>query len=126
MITTHVPGNWVPDKWSRGGKVAYKGETKCNWRRRMSNDGKQIVRLIQYKGKMILQNAVMLGAEDEQQQEGEEDQEQEGAAAEEAEEEADEPPPPAEDPSKAKKGKGKKTPEAEAPQDAPRPKRAIR
>ena len=21
MISTHVPGNWVADKWSRGGKV---------------------------------------------------------------------------------------------------------
>ena len=51
MIIIYVPGNWVPDKWSRGGNVAYKGEAKCNWRRRMSNDGKQIVRLIQYKGK---------------------------------------------------------------------------
>ena len=42
----------VADRWSRGGKVAYKGEAKCDWRRRMSNDGKQIVRLIQYKGKI--------------------------------------------------------------------------
>ena len=59
MISIYVPGNWVPDKWSRGGKVAYKGEAKCDLRRRMSNDGKQIVRLIQYKGMMILQKAVI-------------------------------------------------------------------
>ena len=126
MITTHVPGNWVPDKWSRGGKVAYKGEAKCDWRRRMSNDGKQIVRLIQYKGMMILQKAVMLGAEDEQEEQEEEEEEEQQEAAAEAEEEAEEEAPPAKEPSKAKKGKGKKTPEAEAPQDAPRPKRAKR
>ena len=101
-------------------------EAKCDWRRRMSNNGKQIVGLIQYKSKMILQKAVMLGAEDEEDEEEEEDQEQEETAAEEAKAEAEEPPPPAKEPSKAKKGKGKKTPEAEAPQDAPRPKRAIR
>ena len=69
MTRIYVPGNWVPDKWSRGGKVAYKGEPKCAWRRRMSKDGKQIVRLIQYKNIWILQKAVMLGAKDEKQQE---------------------------------------------------------
>ena len=68
MISIYVPGNWVPDKWSRGGKVAYKGQSKCDWRRRMTKDGKQIVRLIQYKNTMILQKAVMLGAKDEKQQ----------------------------------------------------------
>ena len=53
MISTHVPGNWVADKWSRGGKVAYGDVPKCDWRRRMANDGKKIVRLIQHKGKVI-------------------------------------------------------------------------
>ena len=57
MMITHLPGNWMPDKWSRGGKVAYGGQPKCDWRRRMTKDGKQIVRLIQYKNIMILQNA---------------------------------------------------------------------
>ena len=114
----------MPDKWSRGGKVAYKGEPKCAWRRRMSKDGKQIVRLIQYKNQMILQKAVMLGAEDEQEEEEDEDDEEQEEAAAEEEEEAEEEAPPAKVPSKAKKGKGKKAPEAEAPQDAPRPKRS--
>ena len=64
----------------------------------MADDGKKIVRLIQHKGKVVLQKAVLLGAEDEQQQEEEEDQEQENQedeaedeAEEEAEEEAQEP-----------------------------------
>ena len=96
----------MPHKWSRDGKISYGDVPKCDWRRRMANNGKKIVRLIQHKGKVILQKTVLLGAEDEQQQQEEKDQEQEGAAAEEAEEEADEPPPPAKDPSKATEGQG--------------------
>ena len=65
MISIYVPGNWVPDKWSRGGKVSYEGEPKCDWRRRMADDGKKIVRLIKHMGKVVLQKAVLLGAEDE-------------------------------------------------------------
>ena len=61
MMLKHLPGDWKPDKWSRGGKVAYKGQPQCDWRRRMTKDGKQIVRLIQYKNIWILQKAVMLG-----------------------------------------------------------------
>ena len=40
---------------------------------------KKIVRLIQHKGKVILQKVVLLGAEDDDDEEEEEDQEQEGA-----------------------------------------------
>ena len=65
----------MADKWSRGGKVAYKGEPKCAWRRHQTNDGKEIVRLIQYKNQMILQKAVLLGAEDEEEEEEEEEEE---------------------------------------------------
>ena len=54
---------------SRGGKVSYEGEPKCDWRRRMADDGKKIVRLIQHKGKVVLQKAVLLGAEDEEEEE---------------------------------------------------------
>ena len=54
----------------RQGKVAYGDVPKCDWRRRMANDGKKIARLIQHKGKVILQKAVLLGAEDEQEEGG--------------------------------------------------------
>ena len=118
MMITHVPGNWVADKWSRGGKVAYQGEPKCAWHRRQTKDGKKIVRLIQYKNQMILQRAVLLGAEEEEEEE--EQDEVEG----EAEEEEEEPPPPPPSSSKAKRGKSRKAPEAEAPQGSSRPKRA--
>ena len=37
----------------RGGKVAYKGQPKCAWRRRQTKDGKHVVRLIQYKNIMV-------------------------------------------------------------------------
>ena len=74
---------------------------------------------------MVLQKAVLPGAEDEKQEEEEEEENQEDEAEDEAEEEAEQPPPPpAKGPSKAKKGKSRKAPEAEAPQGSSRPKRA--
>ena len=87
VMIHHIPrGDWVADKWCRGGKVAYKGQPKCDWRRRQTKDGKQVVRLIQYKNIMILQKGVLLGAEDEKQQQQQQEEEEEEAAAEEEEE----------------------------------------
>ena len=85
MIPLIPRGEWVSDHWSRGGKVAYKGQPKCAWRRRQTKDGKHIVRLIQYKNIMVLQKAVLPGAEDEKQQE-EEEENQEDEAEDEAKE----------------------------------------
>ena len=96
---------------------SYKGEPKCDWRRRMADNCKKIVRLIQHKGKVVLQKAVLPGAEDEQEDREEDvfEEKQDDEAEEEAEEEPEvEPPPPAKAPSKAKRSKAKKTHEDEA------------
>jgi len=42
----------------------------------MADDGKKIVRLIQHKGKVVLQKAVLPGAEDEQEDEEEDEAEE--------------------------------------------------
>ena len=118
LMIPFVPrGEWVSDKFCRGGKVTYEGTPQCKWHRLQTKDYKHVVRLIHYKNKMILQKAVLLGAEEEQQQQEEEEEE---AAA----EEPPVPPPPPPQSSKSKRGKGKKAAEAEAPQDAPKPKRS--
>ena len=87
----------------------------------MADDGKTLgktfVRLIQHKGKVVLQKAVLPGAEDEQEDREEDvfEEKQDDEAEEEAEEEPEvEPPPPAKAPSKAKRSKAKKTHEDEA------------
>ena len=123
MIPFIPKGEWVSDRFCRGGKVTYNGTPKCKWHRLQTKDGKHVVRLIHYKNKMILQKAVLLGAEEEQEKEEEEEEkEEEGAAS--AEEEEEPAPAPAPSSSKAKKGKSRKAPEAEAPQGSSRPKRA--
>ena len=94
----------MADQWSRGGIVTYNGEAKCKWRRRMTEDGKTLVRLMKSNGKVVLQNAVLAGAEDEPQDDKKDDEEEEQK---EAEVETEAPPPAA--PSAAppaKKGKG--------------------
>ena len=80
MIPLIPRGEWVSDKFCRGGKVAYKGTPQCKWRRLQTKDGKHVVRLIQYKNKMILQKAALLGAEDEHEEEQEKEEEEEEEA----------------------------------------------
>ena len=40
MIPLIPRGEWVSDKFCRGGKVAYKGTLQCKWRRLQTKDGK--------------------------------------------------------------------------------------
>ena len=124
MIPFIPKGEWVSDRFCRGARTTYEGTPRCKWHRLQTKDYKHFVRLIHYKNKMILQKADLLGAEEEQEDEDEEEEEKEEEGAASAEEEEEPPPPPPPPSSKAKKGKGKKAAEAEAPQDAPRPKRA--
>ena len=123
MIPLIPKGEWVSDRFCRGGRSTYEGTPQCKWHRLHTKDYNHFVRLIHYKNKMILQKAVLLGAEEEQEKEEEEEEEEEEGAA--SAEEEDEPPsaPPPPSP-KAKKGKSRKAPEAEAPQGSSRPKRA--
>ena len=123
MIPFIPKGEWVSDRFCRGGRSTYEGTPQCKWHRLHTKDYTHFVRLIHYKNKMILQKAVLLGAEEEQEKEEEEEEkEEEGAAsAEEEDEPPSAPPPPS---PKAKKGKSRKAPEAEAPQGSSRPKRA--
>ena len=77
---------------------------------------------------MVLQKAVLPGAEDEQEDREEDvfEEKQDDEAEEEAEEEPEvEPPPPAKAPSKAKRSKAKKTHEDEATQDSSRPRGVL-
>ena len=59
-----MEGEFVADKFSRGGVVTYNGSAKCAWRRRMTKDGKCFIRLIMHKGKVVLQKAQIEGAPD--------------------------------------------------------------
>ena len=129
MIGKHLPGDFVPDAFTRGGKVNFQGEMYCDWRRRMTKDAKVFARLIKYKGKIILQKGIPGGAAPEA-----EDEEKEG----ENEEDKDDDdagdgagggkttaPAPAQE-AQAKEPKKKKAPEAGASADAPKPKRSRR
>ena len=70
MIPFIPKGEWVSDRFCRGGRSTYEGTPQCKWRRLQTKDYKHVVRLIQYKNKMILQKAALLGAEDEQEEGG--------------------------------------------------------
>ena len=66
FLEKHVAkGTWKSDIYTRGGEVHYKKE-KCTWRRRMTKDGKNFARVIEYKGGYVLQKGVLaLGKEEE-------------------------------------------------------------
>ena len=88
MIPFIPKGEWVSDRFCRGGRSTYEGTPQCKWHRLHTKDYNHFVRLIHYKNKMILQKAVLLGAEEEQEkEEEEEEEEEEGAASAEEEEE---------------------------------------
>ena len=125
MIPFIPKGEWVSDKFCRGGRSTYEGMPQCKWHRLHTKDYKHFVRLIHYKNKMILQKAVLLGAEEEQEdEEEEEEKEEEGAAPAAEEEEPASAPAPSS--SRSKRGKGKRPAEAEAPQEATKPKKKKR
>ena len=77
MIPFIPKGEWVSDRFCRGGRSTYEGTPQCKWHRLHTKDYTHFVRLIHYKNKMILQKAVLLGAEEEQEEEEEEEQEEE-------------------------------------------------
>ena len=129
MIGKHLPGDFVPDAFTRGGKVNFQGEMYCDWRRRMTKDAKVFARLIKYKGKIILQKGIPGGAapeaedeekEGENEEDNADDDKGDGAGGEEA------PAPAPTQEAQAKKPKKKKDPEAVASADAPPAKRSRR
>jgi hypothetical protein len=98
QLDKHVAkGIWKSDIYTRGGEVTYKKE-KCTWRRRMTKDGKNFARVIEYKGGYVLQKGVLALGEEEE----EEEEEEEAAAADDGDEMESEAVPP---PAKALKGK---------------------
>ena len=129
MIGKHIPGDFVPDIFSRGGKVNYNGEMYCDWRRRMTKDAKVFARLIKYKGKIILQRGIPGGAAAEDEDEEKEEENEEDKAADDEGDGAGggktTAPAPAQE-AQAKEPKKKKDPDAGASADAPKPKRSRR
>ena len=98
QLDKHVAkGIWKSDIYTRGGEVHYKKE-KCTWRRRMTRDGKNFARVIEYKGSYVLQKGVLALGEEEE----EEEEEEEVAAVDDDDEMASDSAP---EPAKAPKGK---------------------
>ena len=50
---------WVPDKWTRGSIMNFKGEKDCAWRRRMSKDGKHFARVVHFSEGFALQRGIL-------------------------------------------------------------------
>ena len=74
---------WVPDKWTRGSIMNFKGEKDCAWRRRMSKDGKHFARVVHYSEGFALQKGILANVLDLSE---DSDSDDEGAAAKEQEE----------------------------------------
>jgi hypothetical protein len=77
-------GDWKPDKFSRGGVITMNKEAKCDWRRRVTTDGKNFARVVHTsKGYVIQRGILAQGTEgdEEDDQQAAEDDHQDGNSA---------------------------------------------
>ena len=116
-------GTWKADKWSRGGVVTYDSQKNCNWKRRMTTDGKHFARIIEVNDKYVIQRGILASgvAENDAEAETTTDGPVEGQGADDVEASEDERPSKKKKKDKVVDNPVKKEKQAEEPPPAKRP-----